>query len=436
MSVSKPNVIYLHSHDTGRYIQPYGYSVSTPNLQRFAEQGVLFRHAFCAGPTCSPSRAALLTGQYPHQVGMYGLAHRGWSLNDYSSTVITSLKAAGYHTVLGGFQHIVNWAENDWKTIGYDERLINDSGESRARTACEFLQRDHNRPFFLDVGFTETHRTKRIEHEGRPVAWHNHAESPIGDPRYVQPPITLPDNPVTRQDFADFAYSATRLDRHYGMILDQLDASNLTSNTIVIITTDHGIAFPRMKCNLTDHGLGVLLLMRGPESLMLSEGQVIDAMVSHLDIVPTLCDWLSLDAPGTLQGKSLSPLLSGKLTPSELEALHKCIYAEVNYHGKRQIERAIRTPRYKYIRCYDPQPFEEHSCDASTSKNLISDYGLGGCSGDHEQLYDLVYDRAEFHNLAGQQTYQEIVNQLRSELETWMRQTNDPTLCGNIPLNL
>ena len=83
MSRVLPNILYLHSHDTGRYIQPYGHPVPTPNIQRLADQGVLFRKAFCAAPTCSASRACLLTGQYGHNNGMLGLAHRGWSLNDY-----------------------------------------------------------------------------------------------------------------------------------------------------------------------------------------------------------------------------------------------------------------------------------------------------------------------------------------------------------------
>src|SRR5947207_3061874 len=81
---SSPNILYLHSHDTGRYIQPYGYAVPTPNLQKLASEGFLFRRAFDAAPTCSPSRAALLTGHCPHENGMLGLAHRGFSLNDYN----------------------------------------------------------------------------------------------------------------------------------------------------------------------------------------------------------------------------------------------------------------------------------------------------------------------------------------------------------------
>ena len=94
--MAHPNILYLHSHDTGRYIQPYGYAVPTPNLQRLAEEGVLFRQAFCASPTCSPSRAALLTGMFPHVNGMLGLAHFGFTLNDYSQHIVHTLRRAGY----------------------------------------------------------------------------------------------------------------------------------------------------------------------------------------------------------------------------------------------------------------------------------------------------------------------------------------------------
>src|SRR5215212_1767241 len=112
-----PNILYIHSHDTGRYVQPYGFPVPTPNIQLLADQGVLFRNAFCAAPTCSGSRASLLTGQYCHNNGLLGLAHRGWELNDYSQHLIHALRPAGYHSVLIGEQHI----SEDPEVIGYDE---------------------------------------------------------------------------------------------------------------------------------------------------------------------------------------------------------------------------------------------------------------------------------------------------------------------------
>src|SRR4051794_33161625 len=114
-----PNILYIHSHDTGRYVQPYGYQVPTPNIQLLADQGVLFRNAFCTVPTCSGSRASLLTGQYCHNNGMLGLAHRGWSLNDYGEHLIHALRPAGYHSVLICEQHI----SEDPEEIGYEEGI-------------------------------------------------------------------------------------------------------------------------------------------------------------------------------------------------------------------------------------------------------------------------------------------------------------------------
>ena len=104
--MSRPNILYIHSHDTGRYVQPYGFQVPTPNIQMLADQGVLFREAFCAAPTCSGSRASLLTGLYCHNNGMLGLAHRGWKLNDYGQHWVHTLREVGYRSILIGEQHI------------------------------------------------------------------------------------------------------------------------------------------------------------------------------------------------------------------------------------------------------------------------------------------------------------------------------------------
>src|ERR1700730_18793321 len=116
---AKPHIIYLHSHDSGRYLQPFGHAVPTPNIQRLASEGMLFRRAFSAAPTCSPSRSALLTGQCPHQNGMLGLAHRGFSKVDYNRHIVHTLRDAGYVSVLAGLQHVAPKPE----MIGYDAIL-------------------------------------------------------------------------------------------------------------------------------------------------------------------------------------------------------------------------------------------------------------------------------------------------------------------------
>ena len=150
------NIIYLHSHDTGRYIQPYGYAIPTPNLQQLAEQGVLFRKAFNAAPTCSPSRAALLTGQAAHSSGMTGLAHLGFSLNDYSQHILHTLRKSGYYSALAGVQHVAR----DPKTIGYDKviKIQNTQAKNVAPAAAAFIKNPPKQPYYIEIGFFETHR--------------------------------------------------------------------------------------------------------------------------------------------------------------------------------------------------------------------------------------------------------------------------------------
>ena len=152
-----PNIVYLHSHDTGRYVQPYGHPVPTPNIQRLADQGLLFRQAFCGAPSCSGSRAVLLTGQWAHVNGMMGLAHRGFRLNDYRHHLVHTLRKAGYWSGLVGEQHLSVEPEE----LGYDAIGDVDTThvESVVPATLELLaERPEGRPLFLSVFFFETHR--------------------------------------------------------------------------------------------------------------------------------------------------------------------------------------------------------------------------------------------------------------------------------------
>lgn len=421
------NIVYLHSHDTGRYIQPYGHPVHTPRLQKFAEQAVLFRQAFCAAPTCSPSRAALLTGTWPHINGMIGLAHRGAKLNDPDQHLANVLQSHGYHTVLCGIQHEAHGPEC-WKTLGYVEHIEAGSGEKDwAEASAKWIKDRHHtaQPFFLSVGFFTTHRTGPAR---QGVQWHNYDQSPCGDPRYVRPPAILPDTPDTRADFADYQVAAERLDELMGTVLDAIDQSGLGDNTLVIVTTDHGIAFPRMKCNLTDHGIGVMLMLRAPRH-GLTGGKVIDAMVSHLDIFPTLCELTSVQPPPWLVGKSLMPLVREQVT-----SLHDALFAEVSYHAAYEPMRAIRTSRYKYIRRWDGRLHPVlPNCDSSSSKDVLLKVGWNDRAPESEQLYDLIFDPAELNNLAADPDYAQVRQDLSERLCRWMQETNDPLLEGIVP---
>src|SRR4051794_37940619 len=410
-SSERPNILYLHSHDTGRYIQPYGYAIRTPNLQKLAEESILFRQAFDAAPTCSPSRAALLTGHCPHKNGMLGLAHRGFGLNDYRQHVLHWLRPHGYRSTLIGVQHIAK----DPTVIGYDEIVPTKSVKVAdvAPAAVRFIKQPTKQPFFLDIGFHETHREFP-----RP--------GPKQDPRYTEPPSLVADTPETRGDMASFAASAEVLDGGVGAVLNALESAGLAQNTLVISTTDHGIAFPGMKCNLTVHGTSVYLMMRGPGGF--GGGKICEAMVSHMDLYPTICELLNIEKPNWLEGISLFPLIRG-----EAREIHDELFAEVNYHAAYEPKRAVRTRRYNYIRHFgDKNTPVLPNCDDSPSKNLWLNSGWRESAVPRELLFDTLMDPNESRDLAADPACSSIVAEMRQRLDSWMKRTDDPLLQGPV----
>ncbi len=407
-----PNILYIHSHDTGRVVQPYGFQVPTPNMQMLADQGVLFREAFCTAPTCSGSRASLLTGSYCHQNGMEGLAHRGWELHDYGQHWVHTLRRANYRSVLIGEQHI----SKDPAVIGYDElvKVESNKAEDVAPLTIEAL-RGHagdTDPWFMSVGFFETHRDYA-------------APTSVRDTLYSLPPDNMPANAATRRDMASFKASVRSLDQGIGAVLHALHDFGLVENTLVICTTDHGIAFPGAKGTLSDRGTGVMMIMRGPGFL---GGKVIDAPVTHLDVYPTLCDLAEVPPPEWLQGASLMPLVRG-----EVERLHDATFAETTYHAAYEPQRSIRTERWKYIRRFDDYPGPIlANCDDSAAKQVWVDAGWADRVIAREQLFDLVLDPQEGANLVDDPASQSVLGEMRARLDEWMRDTADPLLDGPV----
>lgn len=414
--MSRPNIIYIHSHDTGRYIQPYGHAIPTPHLQRLAEDGVLFRDHHTAGPTCSPSRAALLTGEYPHQCGMLGLAHRGFRLYDYGKCLPHTLRRNGYVSYLLGMQHVAQ-TDADIRAIGYDvvdRQGSNDVAVVAAR-AAKLIASAPRTPFFIDAGFTETHR------KGRDFARVDHHT----DARYVRVPAPLPDTAAVRDDMARYIDSARTYDDGVGMILDAVAQAGLAENTLIIATTDHGIAFPKMKCNLTSHGTGIMLVMRGPG---VPCGRVSDALSVNVDIFPTLCELAGMAAPSWLQGRSLVPAFSD-------QPIHDEIFSEVTYHAAFEPMRAVRTKDYLYIRRFRERTAPVlPNCDDSPSKDVWMAHGWPLATLASEQLFDLVTDPGETHSRLSDVALADVRVDLRARLLRFMERTGDPLLTGNMPL--
>ena len=421
--MSRPNIVLIHSHDTGRCIEPLGYHVRTPALMRLAQEGVNFRKAFCVAPMCSPARAGLMTGQMPQRCGMTGLAHRGFALNDHRHHLCYTLKAYGYFTALVGVQHLAR----DARVLGYDHLAalgtappdhppgtVLDAPEAEAvvQAACEFLRSPPKQPFFLSLGFFETHRP-----------------FPQADPLNADGAgeALATDESDTRRDMAGFHASLEILDEGIGAVLDCLAAAGLKDDTLIIFTSDHGPPFPGMKCTLSDLGLGVALIMSGPGGF--DAGLELDAQVSHLDLFPTLCDLLDLPFPHWLQGKSLLPLLQGKTG-----RLHEALYAEINFHAAWEPQRSLRNERWKYIRRFDARR-EPVLCNVedSPSKSRWMESGWPALELAQERLHDLMVDPSEKVNLAPDPAHAAVLEDMRRGLERWMEASNDPLLGGRLP---
>jgi arylsulfatase A-like enzyme len=293
----------------------------------------MFRNAFCAAPSCSGSRPALLTGSPCHQNRMMGLAHRGFTLHDYDHHIFRTLNAAGYQSHLIGEQHV----SADPHVLGYDvvHEIANTRASSVAPAAIDTLSNSIKEPFFMSVGFFETHRSF-------------FPPTSVRDRVYSLPPPFLPDTEEIREDVAAYKASARSLDHGVGAVLNTLDATGLDRNTLVICT-DHGLAFPTAKASLLDRGIGVMLIMRGPG---FAGGIAHDELVSQIDIFPTICEVAGIDPPPWLEGRSLVALVAGR----EASGSRPEIFSELTYHTAYEPQRAIRTERFKYVRRFDGYP--------------------------------------------------------------------------------
>jgi N-sulfoglucosamine sulfohydrolase len=195
----------------------------------------------------------------------------------------------------------------------------------------------------------------------------------------------------------------------------------------VIFTTDHGIPFPGSKATLSDRGLGVLLIVRGPGGF--HGGRVNDALVSQIDIFPTICDLIGIDVPEHVQGRSLVPAVRG-----DARDVNEAVYGELTYHAAYDPQRAIRTRRHKYVRRWGERDLPVlPNIDDSPSKDLLLHHGLAEMPRPREELYDLLFDPNESNNLAESPDHADLLAVMRQRLETWMQTTDDPLLDGFVP---
>ena len=405
------NIVLIHTHDTGRYISPYGYDAKTINIQKIANLGSVYRNFFTVAPTCSPSRSALMTGLYPHQNGMFGLAHRGSRLHDYNQHLSNFLKNNNFETALFGVQHEIN--KNDITQLGYNKIFCTKTNNSTkiASTTSNWIKKyNSKKPFFMSVGFFDTHRE------------YINKISKNFNPKWVRPPELFIDNKDMRIDMAKFYSSLEKIDIGIGKIYNSLKEKNKLNNTLILLTTDHGIAWPGMKCNLNDHGTGIFLIAYLKN--IFEGGVVYDDLTSNTDIFSTICKVLDLKKPNNIS----QFILPNKKYKTKKR---KFVFSEVNIHTSIEPSRSIRSERFRLVkRLNKRKKLNISNIDESPPKTFLLNYGLREKLKEKEEFYDLYLDpleRSPLKNFKKLKSYKKLEN----ELKKFMIKTKDPLLKKN-----
>lgn len=433
MANDTPNILLIHCHDLGRYLGCYGQAIDTPAIDAIAADGVLFENHYATAPQCSPSRGSLMTGRYPHVNGLMGLAHEDWELTPDETTMPEYLNACGYSTHLFGLQHVTDHLDR----LGFDH--IHSGGNlspavspaiheiNRARDVADtlevFFDKDtFDQPFFASIGVFETHRR---QNDGL-FEFTDAAYEPA-DPTEIDPLAYLPDEPGIREDIAAMHGMIQAIDDAVGTITTALEAAGLAEETLLIFTTEHGIAFPRAKGSCYDPGIEAALLLHYPG--VIDGGQRCDELVSNIDVLPTLLDLLDEPIPERIEGQSFLPLLTDKKYYPRDQ-----LFAEITWHDRYNPVRAIRTKQYKYIRSFWHLPSIYLTDDVFVSRagREIREQFQSG-RRPYEELYDLDSDPYETTNLADDPAYEHVCKQLQGRLVQWMENTNDPLLDGPVP---
>ena len=416
-----PNIVpSIHSHDTGRYVQPYGHPVPTPNIQRLADQGLLFRQAFCgARRRARGSRAVLLTGQWAHVNGMMGLAHRGFR-------AARLRPAPRPHAARGGLLVRRWWGSSTSpptpSELGYD--AVGDvdtsargaaSRPADAWSCCATARAAAVLP--LRRLLRDPPRVLRVL---------------LGARRAVlaRRRANLPDTPVMRRDMASFKPSARSLDQGVGAVLNALDEHELADDTIVDPHDGPRAAVPgRARRRCSDRGIGVLLIVRGPGGF--HGGRVTDALVSQIDLFPTLCELVGdRAARRTCRARSLMPVVR-----REVREVNEEVFAELTYHAAYDPQRAIRTRRHKYVRLLRrPRPARaaEHR-RRPDARTCCCRTGYGRRRGRARSSTTCCSTRTRRTTWSRSPDHADVLADLRERLDAWMAATDDPLLRGPVP---
>ena len=429
---TRPNLVFIVADDLSPTLGCYGDSVApTPTIDRLAREGVLFEKAFCTSPSCSPSRASMLTSRYPHQLAE-GTNLWGTLPSRYPN-VVNLLETAGYRVGLTG----KGWGPGDHTVGGYSR---NPAGPSFESFGAFMEGQSGNRtgepkPFFFWLGPQDPHRPYQAE-----------LKQTMGlRPQYLKVPTNLPDTPEVRDDLLDYYAEVARFEQTVASVVRTLEQSGQMQNTLIIVTSDNGMPFPRAKANLYDAGTRIPLVMHG---VNFTGGKRIGTLVSLIDLAPTLLEAAGLTKADGMEGGSLARYVTGRKMADQPIFVERERHAQVRAGKLSYPMRAIRTRQFLYIQNLKPDrwpagdpkevmavgaygdidngPAKRYLIEHRDQYPALADGALAKRPAD--ELYDLRNDPNQQTNVAEQPANRATLAKLRQQLQAWRQRTADPRL--------
>lgn len=450
MSTAKrPNILFAIADDAS-HMGAYGHEwVDTPAFDRVAREGILFENCFATNPKCAPSRASIVTGMHTWQLEE-ACDHFGLFPSKFA-VFPDLLEDAGYHVGYTG----KGWGPGDWKRLGrtrnpvgpeYSTEFLTPPEETRvsnkdyAANFEKFIeQREEGQPFYFWYGGHEPHR-HYVPGEGIRAG---------KDPATVKVPPYWPDTDEVRSDMCDYAFEIEWFDSHLGRMLEKLEEIGELDNTLVVVTSDNGAPFPRVKGNMYEDDFHLPMAVCWKNRI--EPGRTVADLVSFIDIAPTFLEAAGLHVHRQMAGKSWLNLFE-QAGSGVVDSSRDRIFMGRERHDMGRLDdrgypvRCLRTPQYLYVRNFAPELWPAGNpetgftgCDSSPTKELIigmrekgDDGYFNLCFGKRppEELYDITEDAACMQNLADDPAFADLKAELWAELEAELRRTGDPRIFG------
>lgn len=444
----RPNILFIIFDDLGwQHVGAYGCNwVKTPNFDRVCSEGVRFTHAYTSNPKCSPCRATALCGRNTWQLEQ-AVSHNGYFPAGYE-TYPDLLEKAGYEVGLTG----KGWGPGDFKTVA--KRTRNPAGPSFDQATTKvpttgiskldysknfesFLaQRKKGTPFCFWMGFHEPHRPYEL-HSGVRLG------KKLED---VQVPSYLPDLTAVRGDLADYSIEVEWADAHIGKALAALEAAGELDNTVIVVTSDHGMPFPYVKGQIHEDGFHIPMAVRWGKTI--KAGRVVDDLINMRDLAPTFMELAGLKPHPQMTGQSLASLMksekSGWVEGRDTMLIGKERHDIGRPNDQGYPVRAIRTKDFLYVHNFNPERWpacnpetDFGNCDPGPTKDVLKALGPGNYYYElsfgkrlPDELYRLEDDPEGVHNLANDLAYSGKMTELRDKMMAMLKEEKDPRALG------